>query len=122
MSTSLMSGHLDHSLSSQRLRIAAAMSDARDKTLVSLTCGLSRLTGRMDSVGVTRLAELLSPVRQRHDGHSVVSWKEDLQVAKKKAAKKAAKKVTKKAAKKATKKAAKKKTAKKKAAPTATSM
>jgi hypothetical protein len=73
----------------------------------------------MDSE-VTCPADTLSPVAQRQRQSRSDSWKEDLQVAKKKAAaKKAVKKVAKKAAKKAPAKKATKKAAKKKAAPPA---
>ncbi len=73
----------------------------------------------MDSK-VTCPADTLSPVAQRQRQSCSDSWKEDLQVAKKKAAKKAVKKApAKKAAKKAPAKKAAKKAAKKKAAPAA---
>jgi hypothetical protein len=48
MTPSLVSGHLEHMLSSQRQRIAAAIQDALDRP-DGLTLDLSRLTGRMDS-------------------------------------------------------------------------
>ena len=74
----------------------------------------------MDSK-VTCPADTLSPVAQRQRQSRSDSWKEDLQVAKKKAAaKKAVKKVAKKAvAKKAPAKKVAKKAAKKKTAPAA---
>jgi hypothetical protein len=57
MTPSLLSGHLDQRCQVNVLRIAAAIKDALDGLSNDLTRDPSRLTGRMDSVGVTRLAD-----------------------------------------------------------------
>ena len=119
MTPSLVSGHLDQCCQVNvfellpRFRMHSTDPD-------DLTRGLSGLTGRTDSM-VTRPADCLARCANGNDSHANF-WKEDLQVAKKKAAaaKKAVKKApAKKAAKKAPAKKAAKKAAKKKAAPAA---